>query len=257
MDIYQIIAGFCVGLVVGITGVGGGSLMTPLLVLLFGYAPATAVGTDLLYASATKVAGTAGHGWRGNVEWKVAGWMVAGSVPASLATTLFLSTVKDASALNTTLTFALGIMLILTAVALVYRQALQRVGERVHALPLFSRNLTPITVAVGVFLGVMVTLSSVGAGAVGVTALFFLYPRFKAVRIVGTDIAHAVPLTLAAGLGHVWLGNVNWLLLAGLLLGSVPGVMLGSQIASKLPDNVIRFSLIALLLFIGGRLVLR
>ncbi len=257
MDLLQSLAGLLVGMVVGLTGVGGGSLMTPLLVLLFGFAPATAVGTDLLYASATKVAGTVGHSWRGNVDWRIAAWLGAGSVPASLATTFFLSTVKNPQALNVTLTFALGIMLLLTAVALVYRRRLQQVGDRVHAVPWFARNLTPITVAFGVFLGVMVTLSSVGAGAVGVSVLFFLYPGFKPVRIVGTDIAHAVPLTLAAGLGHLWLGNVNWVLLVSLLAGSVPGVMLGSQIASKLPDNVIRFSLIALLVVVGGRLVLR
>jgi uncharacterized protein len=255
MDIAFSVAGFLVGLVVGITGVGGGSLMTPLLVLLFGFPPSVAVGTDLLYAAVTKAGGAAVHGINHNIDWKIAGLLAAGSVPASLAAIVFLSGVADPKALNVTLTTALGFMLLLTAVALIYRRPLQSVDTRLS--PSFHRYRPFLTVAIGAFLGSMVTLSSVGAGAVGVTALLFLFPAISAVRIVGTDIAHAVPLTLAAGLGHAWLGNVDWILLAGLLAGSLPGVMLGSYIAGKLPEHLIRYSLITLLVLIGGRIAVR
>lgn len=256
MDIAFSVAGFLVGLVVGITGVGGGSLMTPLLVLLFGFPPSVAVGTDLLYAAVTKAGGATVHGLNRNIDWKIAGLLVAGSLPASLAAIVFLSGVEDPKALNVALTTAVGFMLLLTAVALIYRRPLrQSVDTRLS--PVFLRYRLFVTVAMGAFLGAMVTLSSVGAGAVGVTALLFLFPAISAVRIVGTDIAHAVPLTLAAGLGHAWLGNVDWILLAGLLAGSLPGVMLGSYIAGKLPDQLIRYSLITLLVLIGGRFAVR
>ena len=255
MDIAYSAAGFLVGLVVGITGVGGGSLMTPLLVLLFGFPPSVAVGTDLLYAAVTKAGGAAVHGLNHNIDWKIAGLLAAGSLPASLAAIVFLSGVADPKALNVALTTALGFMLLLTAVALIFRRSLQSADTRFS--PAFERYRPFVTVAMGAFLGTMVTLSSVGAGAVGVTALLFLFPAISAVRIVGTDIAHAVPLTLAAGLGHAWLGNVDWILLAGLLVGSLPGVMLGSYIAGKLPERLIRYSLITLLVLVGGRFAVR
>jgi uncharacterized membrane protein YfcA len=255
MDIAYSAAGFVVGLVVGITGVGGGSLMTPLLVLVFGFPPSVAVGTDLLYAAATKAGGAAAHGLNQNIDWKIAGLLAAGSLPASLTAISFLTGLTGHKALNAALTTVLGFMLLLTAAALIYRQPLQSFSTRLS--PFIRRYRTVVTVAVGAFLGAMVTLSSIGAGAVGVTALLFLFPAISAVRIVGTDIAHAVPLTLAAGLGHAWLGNVDWILLAGLLAGSLPGVMLGSYIAGKLPEHLIRYSLITLLIFAGGRFALR
>lgn len=258
MDLYQSLAGFVVGAVVGLTGVGGGSLMTPLLVLLFGIAPATAVGTDLLYASITKTGGIVVHGARKTIDWGIAGWMAAGSIPASLITMVLLGGSKGAgTSHDAVFKITLGVMLILTAAALLFRRALQAWAARSGTCVLPAKAKPFITAALGAFLGVAVSLSSVGAGAVGVTALVFLFPALAAVRIVGTDLAHAVPLTLVAGLGHAAIGNVDWILLGSLLLGSLPGVALGSCLAARLPELVVRHSLVLVLLATGGRLVFR
>jgi hypothetical protein len=257
MELAQVISGFAVGAIVGITGVGGGSLMTPLLVLLFGIAPATAVGTDLLYAAITKSGGTFVHARRGNIDWRIVGLLASGSLPAA-ALTLFLVAHFAPGGLggaSKVITFALGIALLLTAVALVFRRRLQAWAQAhaVDALPAWRR--TRLTVATGAVLGTLVSLSSVGAGALGVTALFFLYPRLTAIRIVGSDIAHAVPLTLVAGLGHWWLGSVDWTLLATLLLGSLPGIFVGSHLAHRIPERVLRPTLAAMLILVGGKLI--
>ena len=258
MDLYQSLAGFVVGAAVGLTGVGGGSLMTPLLVLLFGVAPATAVGTDLLYASITKTGGIVVHGARKTIDWGIVGWMAAGSIPASLITMVLLGGSKGAGASHDAVfKITLGVMLILTAAALLFRRALQAWAARSGTRVLPAKTKPFITVALGAFLGVAVSLSSVGAGAVGVTALVFLFPTLAAVRIVGTDLAHAVPLTLVAGLGHAAIGNVDWILLGSLLLGSLPGVALGSHLAARMPEQVVRHSLVLVLLATGGRLVFR
>ncbi|MBI3715521.1 MAG: sulfite exporter TauE/SafE family protein [Betaproteobacteria bacterium] len=262
MDFAYSLAGLAVGLVVGLTGVGGGSLMTPLLVLLFGITPSTAVGTDLLYAAITKAGGVAVHGWKKTVDWKIVGWMAAGSVPASALTLLLLSGRTGNQSLDVIFSVSLGIMLLLTALALLFRKALQRRAVAYHAARshpgAHADAIKPFsTLALGAFIGVAVSLSSVGAGAVGVTALILLYPTLPTVRIVGTDIAHAVPLTLVAGLGHALLGHVDGWLLTSLVLGSVPGVMIGSWFATKLPDIYLRHALVVLLLMTGSRLVFK
>ena len=250
------IAGLIVGFIVGMTGVGGGSLMTPIL-LWFGVNPATAVGTDQLYAAITKASGVWVHGRNKNIDWKITGWLSLGSVPAAAVTLWFLSTLHaDTSALNAVIKQGLAVVLILTALALLFKSRLQAFASR-HAgdhYHLSDRTLNGLTVFTGVILGVMVTLTSIGAGALGTVALFLLYPFLVTRRLVGTEIAHAVPLTLVAGLGHAGMGNMDWSLLGYLLLGSLPGIYLGSHLSGRISDNVLRPCLAAMLLLIGYKL---
>ena len=252
------LSGLVVGLLVGLTGVGGGSLMTPLLVVMFGIPPAVAVGTDLLYAAATKSVGTAVHGFSGTVDWRLVRRLAIGSVPATAATMAVLDLLGGAGAAgggaSGLISFVLGLAVLLTAVLLLSRPWLLRaIGPRIGADG--PRTAAALTVLTGAVLGVLVSLSSVGAGALGTTVLFLLYPRIPTARIVGSDIAHAVPLTLLAGAGHWLLGSVDWHLLASLLTGSIPGIIIGSLVAVRVPDRVIRPALACVLLLVGGRLV--
>lgn len=257
MDWLTTFAGFIVGLVVGVTGVGGGSLMTPLLVLVFGVAPVTAVGTDLLFASVTKAGGAWAHARRGNVDWPVVGWLAAGSVPASAITLVLLHFfAPHPGRLSAIVSVALGVALILTACALVFRDRLHAWAARRAPVNAGHASTARRTLITGAVLGVLVTVSSVGAGALGVTALFFLYPGLAAARIIGTDIAHAVPLTLVAGLGHAAAGAVDWKLLLALVIGSLPGIWLGSSLSRRIPERALRAGLAAMLLLIGGKLAL-
>ncbi len=250
------LSGFCVGALVGMTGVGGGSLMTPILILVFGIHPATAVGTDLLYAAATKTGGTLVHGFSGTVDWRIVGRLAAGSVPATVITLFILSNVDLTSGpAEHLITQVLSLALLATALALVFRKRLvdyfgKRIGE------LSPRRTGASTVITGAILGVLVSISSVGAGAIGVTALILLYPRLPMARIVGSDIAHAVPLTLAAGIGHWIMGSIDTGILGSLLLGSLPGIVAGSFLAVRVPDLVLRLTLATVLIIVGGRLVL-
>jgi uncharacterized membrane protein YfcA len=249
------LSGLAVGALVGFTGVGGGSLMTPLLVLLFGIHPATAVGTDLLYAGLTKISGSIVHNLNGAVDWRITRRLAMGSAPAAALTLVALAYFgADSSSANAIITTLLGFALILTAVTLIFRNwILARIG---HLLDDASEGrILWLTVALGVGLGVLVSISSVGAGAIGVTALIALYPKLPTVRIVGSDIAHAVPLTLIAGAGHWWIGSVDWSLLFSLLIGSIPGIAIGSHFASRVPDKVLRPMLAGTLALVGGRLV--
>jgi uncharacterized protein len=249
------ISGFVVGALVGITGVGGGSLMTPLLVLTFGIAPATAVGTDLLYACITKTGGTLVHGFHGTVAWPVVRRLAAGSIPATLLTILALRYFgAKEHGVSGLITNVLGFALILTAATLIFRKWLQaRLARSVDALAPWQKTLT--TIALGAFLGFLVSISSVGAGAIGVTILVLLYPQLPAARVVGSDIAHAVPLTLVAGLGHLYLGSIDWSLLVSLLIGSLPGIVLGSYFAARVPDRLLRPVLASTLALTGARLI--
>jgi uncharacterized protein len=255
VDLLYIASGFLVGAVVGVTGVGGGSLMTPLLVLLFGVSPVTAVGTDLLFAAITKTGGAWAHARRGGVDWTVVGRLAAGSVPAAALTLGALHfLVSDPTAIANVVSVGLGVALLLTAGALLFREPLRRWAAR-RGLAASPERTARRTVLTGAVLGVLVSVSSVGAGALGVTALFFLYPGLAAARIVGTDIAHAVPLTLVAGLGHAAAGVVDWALLASLLAGSLPGIWLGTRLGRALPERFLRGALATLLVLIGGKLV--
>jgi uncharacterized membrane protein YfcA len=259
MDWLYTFSGFLVGFIVGVTGVGGGSLMTPLLVLMFGIAPVTAVGTDLLYAAVTKMGGIVAHSRRGTVDWKIVRLLAAGSLPASLFSMVLLHTLAvEEKHLKVLITGVLAVALVLTALALLLKPWLQKLGEREDGAlyELHARHLPGATVATGAVLGVLVTLSSVGAGALGVVVLLFLYPRVATARIVGTDIAHAVPLTLVAGIGHAAMGTVNFALLGNLLLGSLPGIYLGSHVGIRIPERVLRPVLASMLMLIGGRMLL-
>jgi uncharacterized membrane protein YfcA len=255
VDPLFMLSGFFVGLLIGQTGMGGGSLMTPILVLLFGIHPATAVGTDLLYASATKSVGTVVHGLNHTVDWRIVRRLASGSVPATVVTLLAISQYGvTGPASGRIISVVLGVMLLLTALSLIFRQRFLRFMD-----PVLDK-ITPdqagrLTILTGVILGVLVTLSSVGAGALGVTALLMLYPRVPMALIVGSDIAHAVPLTLVAGVGHWWLGSVDWPLLGSLLSGSIPGIILGSYLSAHIPDAMLRPLLAVVLCIVGGRLV--
>ena len=254
IDPLYVVSGFGVGLLVGMTGVGGGSLMTPLLILLFGIHPTTAVGTDLLYAAATKTGGSVVHGWARSIHWPAVIRLASGSIPASILTLvvmwqLNLNGASERSLVNLVLCFAL----LLTAVSLIFRKAIiDRYRWRLERLDAGTTART--TVLVGATLGVLVSISSVGAGAVGVTALLLLYPRLPMASIIGSDIAHAVPLTLAAGIGHWALGAVDWQLMGVLLIGSLPGIVIGSYCAVRVPEMVLRLVLAATLIVVAGKL---
>jgi uncharacterized membrane protein YfcA len=249
------LSGLVVGLLVGFTGVGGGALMTPLLVLLFGIHPAAAVGTDLLYAGLTKIAGSAVHGAHGTVDWRIVRRLSLGSAPAAVLTLAALAAFGgDTHQTNAVINSVLGFALIATAFTLLARTWLLRhLASRTEQLD--DRQIARLTVLTGALLGVVVSISSVGAGAIGVTVLLVLYPKLPTVRIVGSDIAHAVPLTLIAGMGHWWIGSVNLPLLASLLIGSIPGIAIGSFFASRVPDRVLRPLLAGTLALIGGRMI--
>lgn len=254
------LAGFAVGFIVGLTGVGGGSLMTPLLVLLFNFKPAVAVGTDLLYAAITKSGGIFVHHSKGNVDWHIVRLLASGSVPASLLSLLLLRHL-DATGVNydRMITLVLAVALVLTSLVLLFRGQMEVVSRRENlefVRVLHRRMRTPMTVIAGALIGFFVTLSSVGAGALGAAILFFLYPRMRPITIVGTDIAHAVPITAIAGLGHAHLGTVDYTLLVSLLMGSLPGIYLGSHTGTHLPDHVVRPILAGMLLLIGIRMML-
>ena len=254
------LSGLVVGCLVGMTGVGGGSLMTPLLVLGFGVSPVTAVGTDLLYAALTKSAGVWFHARRGTVEWRIVGLMAAGSIPAALAT---IGVLRQFAAkpvhLSASITFSLGIALVLTALSLIFRDKLRRLrlarqAPETVARP--ARGSAAATVFIGALLGALVALSSVGAGALGVVALVFLYPALPLLRVVGTDIAHAVPLTLVAGLGYAHLGVVDYGLLGSLLLGSLPGIWIGSHLSLRIPERALRNVMAGVLTLVGLKLII-
>ena len=248
-------SGLLVGVLVGLTGVGGGSLMTPLLVLLFGFHPSTAVGTDLLFASATKSVGTAVHGANKTVDWKITGLMAAGSVPATAVTVALLYFARaHVDAVSHVISTVLGFMLVLTAVVILFRKQIFAFAER-HAPAMQPRTTALATVALGAALGALISLSSVGAGAIGVTVLIFLYPKMPVARIVGSDIAHAVPITMIAGLGHWLLGSVNVPLLASLLVGSIPGIVVGSYLTRRIPEHYLRPILAGTLVLVGAKLV--
>ncbi len=259
MELMYTAAGLGVGFIVGLTGVGGGALMTPLLVLFFGIAPSVAVGTDLLYAAITKTGGVWVHGRRGSVAWKIAGLLALGSVPAALATIGLLKVFAvNTRHFESVVTTALGGALMLTALALLFKERLRNYARRNAPATQTDQDwkwLDAATIATGAVLGVVVTVTSIGAGAMGAVALFFLYPRLSTVQIVGTDLAHAVPLTAVAGMGHFYLGTVDTALLLSLLLGSLPGIYLGSHLGTRVPEHVLRPALAGMLILIGGKLV--
>jgi len=258
MDFLHPLSGFLVGLMVGLTGVGGGSLMAPLMILLLGVAPTTAIGTDLWFAAITKMVGGTVHHGQGHADWQVVRRLAWGSIPAALLTLWFLST-TDAHQVKTGLIVQLlGAILVVTAFVTLLHKKLYSAAARVDQsrIAIYRKALPGVTMLAGAILGVVVTLTSIGAGALGATMLVMLYPlRMTPQKIVGTDIVHAVPLTVVAGLGHFWMGNVDFSLLGSLLLGSIPGIIVGSKLTSRINAGMLRWALAAMLLFSGLRLL--
>ncbi|MEN2399687.1 sulfite exporter TauE/SafE family protein [Flavobacterium sp. MC2016-06] len=252
-----VIAGLFVGFIVGMTGVGGGSLMTPIL-LWFGIPPTSAVGTDLLYAAFTKIGGVYVHNKKNNINWKITGWLSLGSVPAALITLWILNSIKtDVTAMNALIKYSLGWALLFTSIAILFKNKImafskKHAGDRFHTE---STTQNVLTITIGVLLGATVTLTSIGAGALGTVTLFFLYPLLPTPKLVGTEIAHAVPLTLVAGIGHASMGSLDLGLLGQLLLGSLPGIYMGSMLSGKVPDLFLRNAIAVMLFIVGYKLV--
>ena len=258
MDLLNAVAGLGVGFVVGLTGVGGGSLMAPLLILLFGVAPATAVGTDLWFAAITKSVGGIIHHTTGKPDLAIVRLLCIGSLPATAVTLLLLAVTGSPQIKSGLMIHALGIALLLSSIATFCRHRFVSASQSLpRQTALHCHRWQPrLTVLAGALLGVLVTLTSVGAGALGATMLLALYPlRLSPRKLVGTDIIHAVPLTFAAGLGHLWMGNVNPTLLVNLLAGSIPGIIAGSLLASKVPNSLLQQALAIVLAFAGYRLL--
>jgi uncharacterized protein len=264
-DFAFVFAGFAVGLIVGLTGVGGGSLMTPILIFFFGIKPHMAIGTDLLFAAFTKMGGTVSLARQRLVPWRVVGMLCAGSIPAALASLWVLHSLGPASAkAQHIMTTTLGVALLLTAAATLYKVFAFSHAKHAsdHAKRLANPELATqprhwsLPLLLGAVIGTLVTFTSVGAGAVGVTVLLLVYPLLPLPKVIGADIAYAVPLTLVAGLGHASLGSVDWSLLALLLAGSLPGIWIGSRLVSRAPERFIRSVLSVLLAWAGAKLVL-
>lgn len=256
MSVAYIVSGFAVGVLVGLTGVGGGSLMTPLLTLLFGVSPTVAVGTDLAFASATKVAGTFAHRYRGNVHWNIVRHLCIGALPAAVLTAITLKYFGGlGDEVGQIIRYSIAGSVMLTVIALIFRTRLQ---DWISAHPerqIHGTKLVTVTIVSGAILGTLVTISSIGAGAIGATILVLLYPSLSPAEVAGTDIAYAVPLTAIAALGHWWLGSINWELLVMLLLGSVPGITLGSLASRAIPEKVLRVLLACVLTAVAVKLV--
>ena len=256
MLLTYIVSGFAVGLLVGMTGVGGGSLMTPLLTLLFGVPPSVAVGTDLAFASITKTAGTFTHRLRGTVHWDIVKLLCIGALPAAVLATLALKHFGTLDAeIGQLIRYSIAGSVLLTVVALLFKGKMLAWINAKPERQLQGRALSSATIISGAILGTLVTISSIGAGAIGATLLVMLYPRLSSAEVAGTDIAYAVPLTAIAALGHWWLGSINWELLAMLLIGSVPGITLGSWVARAVPERFLRGLLAMTLTGVAAKLI--
>jgi uncharacterized protein len=257
IDPLEVFSGLCVGVLVGMTGVGGGSIMTPLLILVFGAHPAAAVGTDLVFAASTKIVGTLVHGAARTIQWRIVALLAAGSIPGTVASLLVLSWFDlSGTAASRGITLVLACTLFLTSAFLLFTSRFRNhYANRVLALS--QSTLAALTVLLGLAMGVLVTVTSIGAGAIGVSALMLLYPKMPAARIIGSDIAHALPLTIIAGGGHWLLGSVDWNLLMPLLIGSVPGIIVGSYFAKRTPDGIVRAALAVALFAVAVGLIAR
>lgn len=253
------VAGFGVGTIVGLTGVGGGALMTPIMLMFFGVAPATAVGTDLWFAAITKVFGAVIHKKQGNIDWQILRRLFMGSLPAALLTLYWLHTTGMTQTRGGLIVQALGATLILTSAAALFRRRFHAVGERLRASkPVVFKAAQPaMTVVAGAILGFLVTFTSIGAGALGAVMLLYLYPRrLTPLALVGTDIVHAIPLAVVAGTGHLLMGHVDGALLANLLIGSIPGIVIGSLLALKFPARYLRLAITLVLALVGLKMLL-
>lgn len=258
IDWLLISSGALTGLLVGLTGVGGGALMTPLLLLVFGVAPLAAVGTDLWFAAITKVVATRVHHGYGLIDWSVAKRLWLGSLPASLGTLAWVQWHPPTDTAVVLLKTAIAGAVMLTALGLFLQHRVHAIGRRLRTTDSvhFKALQPPLTILAGAVLGTLVTLTSVGAGALGVVFLAYIYPlRLTPPRLIATDIVHAIPLAIFAGMGHLALGNVDFHLLGNLLAGSLPAVLLGARLSARLPHGFLRALLAVLLLAIGAKLL--
>jgi uncharacterized membrane protein YfcA len=257
IDVAYALAGALTGFVVGLTGVGGGALMTPILLIFFGVSPTTAIATDLWFAAITKLVGARVHHSNGNVDWQVAKRLWLGSLPMALLIVVIVSLGAQVAKVDW-LTKAIGIVVLITAIGLLVAPKLVAYarGRRIGQPERFKAVQPALTVVSGGVLGLCVALTSVGAGALGSVMLLYLYPlRMTPHRLVATDIVHAIPLAVVAGLGYLFAGMVDWWMLASLLVGSVPTVLLGSLLAGKIPGRAVQIAL-ALVLMAAGEKVL-
>jgi uncharacterized membrane protein YfcA len=258
MDLAFSLAGLVVGLAVGATGVGGGSLMTPILILFYGITPTVAVGTDLIYASISKAFGVTLHSRNGSLDWKLVGWLSIGSVPAALLTLLFLHEQTPGKGLDQMIKLTLSVAIVVTALFTVFQDRIMSLIRRspgsAEAIETW-RWQRPMTVVCGVAIGALVTISSVGAGVIGMMMLLLLYPKHPPIRLVGSDLAHAVLITAIAGAGHASLGSVNWPMLGALLIGAIPGIYIGTRIGFRLDPKALKKVISALLIFVGATML--
>ena len=257
VDWLHVAAGALTGFVVGLTGVGGGALMTPILLLAFGMAPHTAIGTDLWFAAITKLAVARLHQTQGLIDWSVLRRLLLGSLSASILTLAWIHRQPIDAGSVALLRGAIAAAVCLTAVGLLVQKPLQAMARRVYSVSNDEAvgDRTLLTVIAGAMLGCLVTLTSVGAGALGVVFLVYLYPtRLTPRRLIATDIAHAIPLAIVAGLGHLMISNVDLPLLGGLLLGSIPAALAGARLSSTLSHGWLRLALATVLLVVGVKL---
>lgn len=247
------LAGIVVGIAVGATGVGGGSLMTPILILAYGISPAIAVGTDLLYASISKGFGVLLHGRNDSVDWKIVGWMALGSVPGTLLALAYVHSFGASAELDRLIKITLSAAILITATFTLFQEPLLRVAKRGGGISeALARHQRTGTVLAGLLIGTVVAISSVGAGVIGMMLLMLLYPKHSPIKLVGSDLAHAVIITGIAGLGHARLGTVNCAMLFWLLLGALPGVYLGTRVGFRLDGRWLKKIISATLILIGG-----
>jgi uncharacterized membrane protein YfcA len=243
------IAGFGVGFVVGLTGMGGGALLTPVLVLLFGIDPSKAVGSDLVVSLLMKPVGGGVHLRKGTVNLTLVKWLVVGSVPSAFLSVWIFSRLFGPN-MNAVIQYAIGVALLLASVGLIAKGAFS--GRRAHQADLVEAVVKPLpTVLIGIFGGVAVGITSVGSGSLMMPLLLILYPMLTAKQLVGTDLVQAVPLVAAASLGHVLFGEVEFGLTLALLVGALPGVWLGAHVSSRAADYIIR-PILAVVLIVSG-----
>lgn len=257
IDVAYVMAGAFTGFVVGLTGVGGGALMTPILLIVFGVSPATAVATDLWFAAVTKTVGAGVHYKNGNIDWQVAKRLWLGSLPIALLVVLLVGFGARVEKLDW-LTRSIGVVVLITAVGLLVAPRLVAFarGRRVSRPERFKAVQPALTVISGGVLGLCVALTSVGAGALGSVLLLYLYPlRMTPHRLVATDIVHAIPLAVVAGLGYLFAGMVDWWMLVSLLAGSIPAVLFGGGLGAKVSGRLIQIALAVVLLMAAVKVI--
>lgn len=252
MDLYIVLGSAVVGLLVGMTGAGGGALMTPMLILLFSVKPSAAISSDLVAAVLMRPVGAAVHLRRGTVNLRLVGWLAAGSVPFALLGAYLLHLIGNGKAATTEIEMALGAALLLGASGMVLRYALDRRSGRPRSAAAHEVTIRPLpTLAIGAVSGLMVGMTSVGAGSLVIVLLMFAYPTLAAKRLVGTDLAQAIPLSAAAALGALVFGHVNFSVTTSIVVGSVPAVLIGSLLSSRVRDDYLR-PVIGVVIFASG-----